>query len=178
MPAALLTADELVGALDTLDVHFLTGGEASPRARRLPPADLLAQLAAQPDARMRLAIIPLLLRRPEFAATAPVAAELITGQTRWTLKLYYTAAVLLQRCYRDSLARLLGPQQPLHDLFGAELGVLPLAVDPREGLRRLGERHTALTGLTINWAGTYDHAAQRLIKRLEHEALWINQQAA
>ncbi len=177
MSAVPLTADELVGALDALGVRFLTGGEPSPRAHGLTPADLLAQLAAQPDARLRLATIPLLLRRPEFAVAAPAAAEQITGQARWTLKLYYTAAVLLQRRYRHPFNRLLGAQPPLPDLFGSELGV-SLASDPQECLRQLGERHATLTGLSINWAGTYDHAAQRLIKRLEHEAIWATPQAA
>ena len=177
MAATLLTANELVGALDALDVHFLTGGEVSPRVHSLTPADLLAQLAAQSDARLRLAIIPLLLRRPELALAAQTAAEQLTGQPRWTLKLYYTAAVLLQRRHQNLLARLLGPQPQLVDLFGAELGI-SLAGDPQDSLRRLGERHTALTGLSINWAGAYDHAARRLIKRLEHEAAWATLQAA
>ena len=168
-----LTADELVGALDGLGVHFLTGGEVNPRAQSLGQDELLAGLAAQPDARLRLAIIPLLLRRPEFAAAAYEAAERVSGTAQHTLKLYYTAAVLLQQRHRDRLVQLLGPQSSLPDLFGRELGV-PRAGDSLERLQQLGNRHAELTGLRINWIGTYEHAVQRLIKRLELEALWVN----
>ncbi len=176
MVAPQLTTDELVGALDSLDVHFLTGGESSRSARNITPADLLAQLAAQPDARIRLAIIALLLRRPEFALALPSAVEQVKGETQQLLKLYYTAGVLLQRLYHHSLEHLLGAQPLLPNLFGSDLGV-SLVSEPHEDLQRLGEQHALLTGLNINWAGTYEYAAQRLIKRLEHEVLWTHPQA-
>ena len=176
MVAPQLTANELVGALDALDVHFLTGGESSRSACSLAPEDLFAQLAAQPDARIRLAIIPLLLRHPDFAMALPAAIEQVTGETRQLLKLYYTAGVLLQRYFRHSLEHLLGVQLLLPNLFGSDLGV-SLVSEPREDLQRLGEQHALLTGLNINWAGTYEYAAQRLIKRLEHEVLWTHPQA-
>ncbi|MCL4506203.1 MAG: hypothetical protein M1434_10065 [Chloroflexi bacterium] len=103
MSAILCTPDELVGALDALGVHFLSGGDSSPRARSLAPAELLAQLAAQPDARLRLAIIPLLLCRPEFASAAPTALEQLTEQRRQTFKLYYTAAAECVNDYATTL---------------------------------------------------------------------------
>jgi hypothetical protein len=101
----------------------------------------------------------------------------VKDETRQSLKLYYTAGVLLQRLYHRSLEHLLGAQPLLPDLFGSELAV-SLTDEPQKDLQRLGERHILLTGLNINWAGTYEHAAQRLIKRLEHEALWAHPQAA
>jgi hypothetical protein len=166
-----LSANELVGALDARDVHFLTGGEYSNRAHDITPAQLLAELAMQNDARMRLAIIPLLLRRPELSSVAIDATQRVVGSARQTLKLYYTAAMLLQRLHHSRLIPLLGEQQALPDLFGAELG-LSGAGNPKARLRELAERHAALTGFALNWIGTYEHAAQRLIRRLESEALW------
>ena len=53
------TADELVSALNALGVRFLAGGEDVESPATLPPARLLAALAQQRDARLRLAIVPL-----------------------------------------------------------------------------------------------------------------------
>ena len=57
------------------------------------------------------------------------------------------------------------------DLYCAELGMSDKG-NPKERLQHLAQRHTTLTGLALNWVGTYEHAVQRLIRRLESEALW------
>lgn len=164
------SADELIGTLNALGVHFLAGGE-SVGASPLPPARLLAALAEQTDARLRLAIVPLLLCRPEFAHAAPEAAAHLAEPARTTLKLFYTAAVLLQQEYEAQLRDLLGRYDPLPDLFSEELQV-PLAGGPEARLKRLSERHRVSSGLAANWIGTYRYAAERLIKRKEWEAQW------
>lgn len=52
----MLAADRLVTELNALDVRFVTGGDPAPSAPPLPPAELLASLAAQSEARLRLAL--------------------------------------------------------------------------------------------------------------------------
>ena len=165
------SADELIGALNALGVHFLAGGESVVPFPALPPARLLAALAQQTDARLRLAIVALLLWRPELARAIPEATAYLAEPALTTLKLFYTAAVLLQQEYAAQLHDLLGQWESLPGLFSEELQIPP--TDNTEArLKRLGERHRALSGLAANWIGTYKYAAERLIKRLEWEAQW------
>lgn len=164
------SADELVGALNALDVPFLSGGVK--RSQTLPSAQLMAGLAIQDDARMRLALIPLLLSRPDLAPAAVLEANsYLSGVGAFNLKLFYTAAMLLQKTYRLKLETLLGQQEPLPDLFGETLAITPIG-SPATRLRELGERHKALIGVRANWVGTYHHGAKRLIKRLQCEIEW------
>lgn len=165
------TADELVGALDARGVPFLTGGVQSARALALTPTELLLGLARDQDARVRLAVIPLLLRHPEFAAQAQEAAARLSGDARRTFELFYTAARLLQQKYSAPLDDLLGTQPSLPDLFSGELGLV-LSSDVEAARRQLAERHAALLGLSANWAGTYEHAAKKFIRFLELRAQW------
>ena len=157
--------------LDTLDVPFLAGDEQSAASPSLTPVELLTALAQAREARLRSAIIPTLLRHPEFAPHARTAATRLLGLPRVTLQCFYTAALLLQRKYVARLKQLLGVQPSLPDWFSAGLGI-SLSEDETPLLGELSERHAALTGLPINWAGTYEHAAERLIKRLENQARW------
>ncbi len=169
--AVVDSADELVAELNALGLHFVTGGEAITPARSLQPAELFAALAQQSDARLRLAIVALLLYRPELAPAVPDALTWLREPAQMTLKLFYTAAVLLQQAYADRLRRLLGQYDSLPDFFSEELGV-PVTDSPLARLRRLAECHRALSGLAANWLGTYEHAAERLFKRMEREAQW------
>jgi hypothetical protein len=166
-----LTPAVLVGALDALDVPFLAGGAPDVQ---LAPIELLQGLAGAPEARLRSAIIPLMLRHPEFSTDARAADQALSDLARVTCECFYTAAVLLQRRYRDRLAQVFGAQTSLPDWFSAALGIA-LSADADAGLRALGERHAALMGLPLNWVGTYLHAAERLIRRREVEAKWQQQ---
>ena len=169
-----LSPDELISALDTLDVPFLAGDEQSAVPPSLTPVELLTALAQAREARLRSAIIPTLLRHPEFAPHARTAATRLSSLPRVTLQCFYTAALLLQRKYVARLKQLLGAQPSLPDWFSADLGI-SLSENETTLLSELSKRHAALTGLPINWAGTYEHAAERLIKRLENQARWAQQ---
>lgn len=171
MSKLVYTADDLVASLGALGVHFLSRGTQDDHPPLLSPTDLLAALIAQSDARLRLAIIPLLLRRPELANCLPHAIERSTDVLRQQLKLYYTAAMLLQQEHQNALYRLLGVQPSLPDLFGDELGILRTD-SAQAALQKVAAQHAACTGLSVNWVVTYTQAAQRIIKRLEHEAQW------
>ncbi len=162
--------EQLVAELDALGVHFLRGAKAAEPTGQIAPASLMALLAANPEARMRLALIPLLLRRPDYAYYVGAALQdAATGQL--VLKCYYTAARYLQQKYRARLEHSIGHTTPLPDLFSDELGLKPSA-DPDEGLSDLAQRHTYLSGKAINWLGTYEHAAQRWLAALERAQRW------
>ena len=149
--------ERLVIELDGLGVHFLRGaGVPLPPAQALPsmssdsltPARLLTLLASSQEARLRLAIIPLLLHRPDFAAALD-EVEPLTASARLTLWCYYTAAFYLQQKYRARLARLGSFRARLPDLFSVNLG-LTNCPDPKTGLSSLARRHAELSGKPIN----------------------------
>ena len=152
-------------------MHFLWRLTPIETAGELDPATLLASLAASAEARVRLAIIPLLLHRPDFAADVPEA--LASGPTgaRLYLMCYYTAAHFLQSKHRSELTRLDGDRGLLPDLFSLALG-LEDVTEPDAGLAGLAHRHAALSGEAINWLGTYLHAAERWLARLKRERAW------
>jgi hypothetical protein len=168
---ATLTGAQLVGKLDALGVHFLQGGSDPDTTGEIDPVTLLAALAASDEARLRLALIPLLLQHPDFAAHASLAAQRLPTSAQVAFKCYYTAALLLQQKYLPRLETLVGQCDLLPDLFATELGV-PALRNPETGLRDLAERQSVLSGKFINWLGTYEHAAQRLLTHLERRQSW------
>lgn len=161
--------DELVGALDALDVAFLMGGVQDKAAQAMSPVEVFQGLVHSSDARVRSAIIPLLLRHPEFADAARRAASLLEGRAQYTLQLFYTAAHLLQKKYDKRLVGLLGVQERLPDLFSDTLGI-ELSNEIQQSLARTGERHAELIGLKMNYAGGYEHAARTWLDYLEWRA--------
>jgi hypothetical protein len=170
--------DQLVGALNLYDVPFLTGGLCDDAARALTPDAILEGLARSAEARVRSAIIPFLLRHPEFVDGAKMAAErLPLGQPAGiTLACFYTAALFLQKKYEERLVRLFGVQPMLMDLFSGELD-LASGGNVETALKLLGERNAALGGLTLNWVGTYEHAARTWLEYVEwrvqrEKAIW------
>ena len=56
----------------------------------------------------------------------------------------------------------------LPDYFSTELN-LHISADPEENLRELAKLHRALSGMKVNWLGTYKHAARIWQKGLEHK---------
>jgi hypothetical protein len=157
--------------LAELDVPFIAGASRQRLAAPPQPAVLLASLAASDEARLRLALIPLLLRHPELACHADAALRLMAPQGRTCFKCYYTAALLLQEIHRERLKTLVGRLDVLPDLFSGELEV-PGRTDPSDALRILAMRQRDLTGRSINWLGTYEHGADQLLQVLERRKQW------
>ncbi|PKO12766.1 MAG: hypothetical protein CVU39_22630 [Chloroflexi bacterium HGW-Chloroflexi-10] len=126
---------------------------------------VLADLVRQPSSRVRSATIALLLEHPEYAEQMPAALSKLRSKNRTTLKLYYTAAVLLQRIYQKELKQYQNNRFiELPNLYGKEL--LPLAApDSHEALIMLGRLHQELSGLQINWVGTYKNVLNHLLRR-------------
>lgn len=158
---------ELASQLTLLNVPVVRHEHASTATQFCSPVALLAELAASNEARLRMAIIPLLLQHPEYASAAPLALPTLTSQQQIVLRCYYTAAHLLQKKYAARLCSLLGPRSTLPDLFSADLGI-PSADTPEVQLQQLAARQAKLTGDTINWAGTYEHAMNCLLTQVEH----------
>jgi DNA-binding TFAR19-related protein (PDSD5 family) len=164
--------EQLVAELELLGVSYLSR-QTTCRARKVRPAHhLLADLVRQPSARVRAAVISVLLARPELAEAVPAALERLTDAERLTLQFFYTAAVLLQQQHSRQLNALASsPPVLLPDLFSAGLGI-PSADDPGMRLRWLGDAQRRATGVTANWAGTYEHTARQLLRRRALETQW------
>lgn len=164
LPAAALAAE--LGRLGIAFVTFSADDQPSPPPT---PGALLASLAMSDQARLRMALIPLFLARPDYIRSADDAAGALSGRGRVTLVCYYTAAMVLQRKYARRLIQLGIDHAPLPDLFGRELG-LPPADDADSSLARLAVRHAELSGQSLDWVGTYEQAAKRYMQRLKWEA--------
>ncbi|MEW6083700.1 MAG: hypothetical protein AB1607_03800 [Chloroflexota bacterium] len=161
-----VTEDQLVSELWARDVPFLIGEQISP-APLLETTTLIQSLAQSKEARIRMALIPLLLRHPEFFSEVRKADLTMSSQpSQLFLRFYYTAAFLLQKKYREQLLKIYGKQKRLPDLFSSKLGVL-LGDDPDEILANLAKRHQIMSGQHINWLETYEHSAERLVKYAE-----------
>jgi hypothetical protein len=126
----------------------------------------------QPSARVREAVIAVLLSHPTYAKAAPAALAQLPAPEQLILRFYFTAAMLLQRQYADLLRpHLTDPWHWLPDLFSRELGVTGEGA-PRERLERLGAAQRASTGSIVNWTGTYENVARKLIRRCQVEQRW------
>lgn len=160
-----ITGDLLVSELWARDVPFLMGKQTSPEPL-LDPATLIQSLAQSDEARMRMALIPLFLRHPEFSSEALKVDENLSPSNQLYLRFYYTASVLLQRKYWERLVNIFGEQSRLPDLLSSKLGV-SLDSNPNEALVQSGKLHQVLSGRQINWVGTYEHAADVWLKEME-----------
>lgn len=118
----IVSADRLVIELNRLGVHFVTGGEPDQLVPSLPLTELLTGLVTQSEARLRLALIPLFLVHPELTTHVPEALTRLSEREQLTLKLFYTAAVILQECHTNQLQVLLNQYDSLPDRFATELG--------------------------------------------------------
>lgn len=166
-----LSPNQLTDELNRLDVYFLQGETVQVATGPMPPATLVVQLATSNEARLRLALIPLLLRYPQFADDIRWVVTQVPPDEQLVIKCYYTAAHLLQQKYQPRLEALFGASARLPDLFSIELE-LPNFSTPEQGLQMLAERHRILSGRAINWLGTYEHGVQRLLTHYERRQLW------
>ena len=171
----VLTEEEkLVAELGLLGVRYLSRQSSYQADKARPPETLLAELVQQPSARVRTAVIAVLLSHPEYAEAVPGALERLRLRERLILQWFYMAAVLLQREHANRLRPLLTVQwQWLPDLFSVELG-LPTEGTPRERLALLGRKQRHWTQAVVNWVGTYEQAVHKLIHHWEKEINWMS----
>jgi len=150
--ASEITGQELVNALERLNIRFILGAQSDEKTRSVDPVSLIAALAQSDDARLRLALIPLFLEHPEFSKYAPEVADQLDASARLTLQCYYTAAFCLLEENNPN-----GKHLP--DYFSKELN-LSFSGTCQENLHLLAKRHRELSGMAVNWLGTYLHAAK------------------
>jgi hypothetical protein len=97
----------------------------------------------------------------------------LSEESRLTLRLFYTAAVLVQQQYADELRKATGEAwRPLPDLFSPEFGVPSPDAPIQRRLSALGQAHQRRTGIVANWSGTYDSVAHKLLRRWKMERRW------
>jgi hypothetical protein len=161
--------ERIVAELGLLGIRYLSRRTAIQAERLRSPDTLLVDLIRQPSARVRSAVIAVLLAHSEYAAAVPAALEQLGPTERLTLQLFYTAAVLLQQEHAERLRAFVVDRLP--DQFSAELG-LPETVSPRERLEALGRQHRQRTQAHVNWTGTYESVVQHLLRSWELEARW------
>lgn len=167
----IITNAQLAAGLEELGVYFLRSDNGAVADSPIAPVTLMARLAASDEARLRLAFIPLLLRHPRLAAYAETARQQVPMTSQIVFKCYYTAAWLLQQKYQSRLVALTDHWVLLPDLYSDDLALCHFT-NPDEGLYQLAERHCLLSGRSINWLGTYEHAAQRWLMHMERRRAW------
>jgi hypothetical protein len=163
--------DRVVAELAQLGVGYLSRQGTGEPPRTSSPDILIADLIRQPTSRVRVAVISLFLAHPEYAQYVPAALKSLPGRHAQILKIFYSAAFLLQKQYARSLRPFLGGTWKwLPDLFSQELGLAD--VSPKEQLKKLAQTQTELMKAELNWAGTYNSAAHQLLRRCQMEKEW------
>ncbi len=166
-----LTNTILTTSLERLGVHFIAGQPDLASETAESPVALLRGLASSNESRLRLALIPLFLRRPEYALQVVVALSGLSRQPEHFLRCYYTAAQLLQEKYYKTLTELFDNLPILPALFDDALN-LDSAASADARLHQLAEEQARLTGKPLNWYGTYEHAYKRLVQHSRRRLQW------
>ena len=117
--------ETLVGALREHGICYLVPGDAASHPGLNSPETLLAALSQQPDARLQLAIVPLLLRNPGFADHVPLLVARLDAPQALDLQTLYMAAVYMQRHWKSRLGLYLDDMILLPDLFSRQMGLPP-----------------------------------------------------
>ncbi len=164
--------DQFVAELSELGITYLSNRlinlPKSPRS----PEQILADTIKQPSSRVRTAIIALFLLHPGYAENVPTALGLLNENQRQLLKLFYTAAVHLQRLYQSDLIAIIGLEFVwLPDVFGEELEISS-TLSPQNAIQQLGIKHQEITHSLTNWSGTYKNVLHHLIRYKQREAQW------
>ncbi|HLB48789.1 MAG TPA: hypothetical protein VJL59_17405 [Anaerolineales bacterium] len=168
---SLARDEQLVAELHRLGVEHLVRLQPELPCAPLLPVDLIAALAAHPQARFRNSLILLFLRRPAYSRFVPAALVRLDLPAATTLRLCYQAAVYLRPELEDELRQHSDDVAPLPDLFSAELGLPALGSLPAgAALDALGDLHHRLSGQAYNWAGSYRQHIPLFLRQLKRHA--------
>jgi hypothetical protein len=163
-----MDADQLIAELNQLGIRYVVGEKTVAKMESIPPDRLLAGLSSHPDARMRHAVIALLLIKPGYSDFALKATEHLTEDEKIQFKFYYTAAMLLQQIHSTRLRQYVYNWTYIADRFFMDLQ-LPETEKPQERLKKLCELHRNTSGLTVNWEGTYNSIVELMLTRFERD---------
>ena len=122
---ASYSRESLVAALRERGVSYLAPRDAVAGEAPATSEQLLTALLCQNDSRLRLAMIPLLLREPELADCVPALTARLDPDLALELQTLYTAAVYLQRNWLSRLRIYLNSMELLPDLFSRQLELPP-----------------------------------------------------
>ena len=150
-----IQGDLLANALRFLGVNFIAIDQEITESIHKHPSKLIKALAQSEEARLRLSLIPLFLDHPEFSRYVSRIANGLNKSERLTLQCYYMAAMFFQKKF-SSMVEI---KHELPDLFSKVLNV-DHSPDLDICLKNLSARHQALGQTSVNWLGTYQHAAQ------------------
>ena len=117
--------ETLVAALREWGISWLAPGDAASDPALTSPETLLYALLRQPDSRLQLAIVPLLLRNPPLAAHIPRLVARLDARLALELQTLYMAAVYMQRHWKSRLGLYLDDMSLLPDLFSRQMGLPP-----------------------------------------------------
>jgi hypothetical protein len=164
--------ETLVGRLRELGLRFLAPSDAEAgEVSGLPVRELIARLVVHTDARLRLALVPLLILHPDWATEVQAVVQQLTEPARSQLQAIYAAAVCLQRLWRTRLGFYLGDFEMLPDLYSSELG-LPAATEQhgKIGLHALAAWQASRSPYPFNWLASYNKMMDLLFEQLKMEA--------
>lgn len=161
-----LIEEQLVEELSQLGIGYLSRHSELPQKSGVrDPAKLLAELVEQPSSRVRTSVIPLLLEHPGFAEIIPNAVSRLRGRSRDLLMLFYTAAVILQEIHNKHLVVMQGAAfKKLPDLYSEQLSITK-GSSSKKRLTQLALRHQEMTGIEVNWQGTYENAVMKWLEK-------------
>jgi hypothetical protein len=170
----LAEEERLVAELSLLGIRYLSRQTSFQPDKVRPPEALLADLVRQPNARVRAAVIAVLLSHPEYAEAVPAALDRLGPAERLTFQSFYAAAMLLQQEHADRLRPYVARRwRWLPDLGRVSEGWdLPANGTPREKLTALGREHRRRAQKMVNWTGTYEQVARQLLRQWELESRW------
>ncbi len=164
--------DQFVAELHQLGITYLSNRLITPSKSPRSPEQILAGAIKQPSSRVRTAVIALFLLHPSYAEYLPIALGLLNENQRQLLKLFYTAAVHLQRLFENDLTDTLGSElRWLPDLFREDFGNLS-TLSPQDAIQQLGIKHQELTHSLTNWTGTYKNVVHHLLRYKQREMQW------
>lgn len=162
--------EALVVELHRLGVRHLARLRPIESPSPFTPVTLLVELARHPLARLRAALILLFLRQPVYHQFVAEALTQLAPPAADTLRLYYQAAVYLQRELRAQLQPLVPNWVDLPDAYSVILGTPPAdAANPVTALQALAHVHAQRTGWEYNWLGTYRQNLPLFLKHLRHD---------
>ena len=145
--------ESLVAALRDRGISYLAPSDAVASEAPETNEQLLFALLNQDDSRMRLAIVPLLLRHPGISESVPELVARLDDVASLDLQTLYMAAVYLQRNWRSRLSIYLDDVTLLPDLFSHQMGLPP----PQD---RFGK--TGLVELADAWQARSQYPFERL----------------
>ncbi|MBI1801986.1 MAG: hypothetical protein HYR71_10210 [Chloroflexi bacterium] len=160
----------LIQQLAERGVRHLRAAAVPAQRDPLDTRALISALAQHPEPRLREALIPLFLRHPADAPLVPGLTAALDPPARLTLQHMYTAAVYLQRLWREALSLYLGGFPLLPNYFGQTEFGLPDANEyfGEAGLRALARHFEAVTG--YEWLSAYQSIVNLMLEQLSLES--------